>query len=279
MLLEATTSKKSSKMTSNIFQSYNKADYLEWHNREVEGGKDFECIVENMREGLKRDSASKLNTLGQLLSQIKLHTEPECKLQSNGLLVGEFVLPIKDFSQDSSPDGYDALFKSVDSIIEKCWRKNATLQDEYVGSKNISNAITDLVRTSVVCPTLRHAKMFSERFEVWSDFIPEEDADKYFSSIRVVEVDREAKPASGYFAYHSLVHFFDDDVPIEVQFYSQLSSAWRGMSHKLYESARVGESPALTPESAPSRLISLGHMLHLAECELGRLVDELKDEI
>lgn len=191
------------------------------------------------------------------------------------MLTGEFELPTKQFSEHQSPEGYNLLFKSVDSIIEKCWRKNAKLKEGYVSSENLKTEITDLIRTSVICPTLLHAKMFSERFEAWRDFIPADDVTAHFSEIISIVVDKEAKPASGYFAYHALVNF-QDGVAIEVQFYSQLSSAWRNMSHKLYENTRIGASAFTAPGSPESRLISLGHMLHLAECELDRLADELK---
>lgn len=265
-------------MTSNIFNTYNKDAYLNWHNQEVEGGESFESFVSNFRNDLKSTSSSKLESLAQLLIQIKQRTEPECKLQSKGMLSGEFELPTKQFSEHQSRDGYDLLFKSTDSIIEKCWRKNAKLKDNFVSSDNLRSEITDLIRTSVICPTLLHAKMFAERFEAWQDFIPTEEVKQHFSEIQKIIVDREAKPASGYFAYHALV-YFSDGLAIEVQFYSQLSSAWRNMSHKLYENTRVGASAFIAPGSPESRLISLGHMLHLAECELDRLADELKSEL
>lgn len=265
-------------MTSAIFDTYNKNTYLHWHNQEVENGESFEDFVSSFRSELKSASASKLESLAQLLIQIKQRTEPECKLQSKGMLSGEFELPTKQFTEHPSREGYDLLFKSVDSIIEKCWRKNAKLKDSFVSSQNIRSEITDLIRTSVICPTLLHAKMFAERLEAWKDFIPPEDVDQHFSEIQKIVVDKEAKPASGYFAYHALVYFIDG-LAIEVQFYSQLSSAWRNMSHKLYENTRIGASAFIAPGSPESRLISLGHMLHLAECELERLADELKSEL
>ncbi|BCG10893.1 hypothetical protein [Buttiauxella agrestis] len=259
------------------FDNYDKSLYLEWHRETVEDV-DFEKSLIDIRHNLKANSQGHLSSLAQLLIQIKVRTEPECRLQSKGLLTGEFQLPINSFSEQSSPDNFDALFKSVDSIIEKCWRKNAKRKSEYVSSQNINNEITDLIRTSVVCPTLLHAKMFSERLQSWRDFIPEDEINEYFDKIDRIVVDEEAKPASGYFAYHALVYFIDGLI-IEVQFYSLLSSAWRNMSHKLYEKTRIGSSPFMGPGSPEARLISLGHMLHLAEFELNRLTDDLKRTI
>lgn len=257
-----------------IFDAYNKENYLAWHNENVEGGANFEGLVTAMRDTLMAESEAKLEVLGQLLFQIKSRTEPEVRLQSRGLLSGEFDLPTKDFSK-AFQHRYELLFKSTDSIIEKCWRKNALRKENFVGSVNMRAEITDLIRTSVICPTLAHAKMFTERLEAWRDYIPEDEIRNHFSTVRAVQVDKEAKPSSGYFAYHSLITI-SDDVPIEVQFYSVLSGAWRAMSHKLYEKTRVGESPVLHPGAPASRLISLGHLLHLAEYEVERLVEDLQ---
>jgi ppGpp synthetase/RelA/SpoT-type nucleotidyltranferase len=261
-------------MPNTVSGIYDKSSYLTWHNSNIEGI-DLEVKLNELREELKSSSKDKLRVLAQLLTQIKERTEPECKLQTKGLITGEFILPTKYFSEPTSATNYDLLFKSTNSIIEKFWRKNAKRQDNFVCLSNIKEEITDLIRTFVVCPTLFHAEMFSKRFEVWKDFIPQDNIEEHFSDIDKIEVDEEAKAASGYFAYHALVHF-TDGLAIEVQFYSQLSSAWRTMSHKLYENSRIGSSAFLTPNSPETRLISLGHLLHLAECELKRLAQELQ---
>lgn len=265
-------------MPSSIFESFERDKYLDWHQSNVDNSINFEEKLNEYREELKANSATKLETLGQLLSQIKSRTEPECKLQSKGFMSGEFELPTKHFTEKSSQQGFDLLFKSTESIIEKCWRKNATRKDGFVGISNISNEITDLIRTSVISPTLLHAKMFSERLEAWSEFISPDDIKEHFVEIIEVKVDKEAKPASGYFAYHCLV-YFNDGLAIEVQIYSLLSSAWRNISHKLYEKTRAGSPAYLAPGSPESRLISLGHMLHLAECELDRLINDLQEKL
>ncbi len=263
-------------MPSNIFESYDKQGYLKWHHTNVDMNVNFEEEIKKFRDELKRNSQTKLEVLGQLLSQIKSKTEPECKLQSKGLMSGEFELPTKYLSEKSSPEEADLLFKSTDSIIEKCWRKNAARNCNYVGIDNINREINDLIRTSVISPTLSHAKMFAERLEAWKDFISSEDINTYFKEIQEIIVDKEAKPDSGYFAYHCLIRF-NDDISIEVQLYSQLSSAWRNISHKLYEKTRTGSSAYSLPGAPESRLISLGHLLHLAECELHRLTKDLTD--
>lgn len=257
-------------MSTSVFSSYIKSAYIDWHKANVDTTCELDSDIEAFRTSIKSSAADELSSLAQLLTQIKTITEPECKLQSGGLLTGEFVLPLNQISQNS-----DILYKSTDSIIEKLWRKNATRSSNYAGLSNLQQEITDLVRTSVICPTLQQAKMYSERLEAWESFIPEQARSEYFSGIDSVQVDKEAKAASGYFAYHSLVRFHSGLV-VEVQLYSQLSSAWRNLSHVLYEKSRVGNSTDAKPGSADARMVSLGHMLHLAECELDRLVEEFK---
>ena len=49
---------------------------------------------------------------------------------------------------------------------------------------------------------------------------------------------------------------------------------WRKLSHALYELARVKPIEKHEFNSKESRLISLGHLLHLAECQLQTLREE-----
>jgi hypothetical protein len=183
-------------MPNSMFEVYNKSNYLEWHKSNVDNI-DLESELIDLRGKLKSTSKEKLRALAQLLTQIKERTEPECKLQTKGLLTGEFILPTKHFSEQSSSANYDLLFKSTNSIIEKFWRKNAKRKDSFVSLSNINEEITDLIRTSVVCPTLVHAEIFSEKFGAWKDFISQNNIDEHFSDIDRIEVDKEAKPASG----------------------------------------------------------------------------------
>lgn len=257
---------------SEIPKQYQKDSYINWHQETLKE-LDLERKITEFRESIKANSVDKLAVLGQLLLQIKQRTEGECKVQFGGFLAGEFDVPTDAFIPETYPKLYDLLFKSTASIIEKCWRKNCNRTDNFVCLQTLSTEITDLIRTSVVCPTLQHARMFTERLGAWRELLPEEDLTAQFSSIDNIQVDQEAKLASGYFAYHTLVRFVDGTV-VEVQFYSLLSSAWRNMSHKLYEKTRVDSSASLGLGTPEARLISLGHMLYLAEYELSRLTEE-----
>ncbi len=261
---------------NDIPEMYDRAGYLEWHNRHLENGRDLENSVTVLRESLRSGLRAQVEQLGQLLLFIKERTEPECRLMTGGLVVSSIEINIADFTSDEARGINERLLKSVDSIIQKIWRKNRAAAKPYVTSQNISDHISDLVRTSVVCPTLFHANEFAKRLKNWENYtLANEDEKNRFLRIKDIRVDEEAKAASGYFAYHSLVEF-DDGNKVEVQLYSSISQAWRSVSHRLYERSRIAGIPYLAPGTSEARLISLGHLLHLAENELDRLMQEIK---
>lgn len=259
-----------------IPEVYEKSGYLEWHNRFLENGRDLQASVDTLRESLRSGLRDQVEQLGQLLLFIKARTEPECKLMTGGLVVASFEININDFTSDEARGINERLLKSADSIIEKIWRKNRAAAKPYITTENISEHISDLVRTSVVCPTLFHAKEFAKRLKNWEAFTSaNEDEWNRFPKIKNIRVDEEVKAASGYFAYHGLIDF-DDGNRVEVQLYSSISQAWRSVSHRLYERSRITGTPYLAPGSSEARLISLGHLLHLAENELDRLMQEIQ---
>ena len=143
---------------------------------------------------------------------------------------------------------------------------------------NINDNFTDLIRTSIVAPSLYHAREFAARLRNIKRIIRDPLlAKEYDTKISKIEVDDEAKLAAGYFAYHSLIHFLNGLV-VEIQVYSQLTSSWRDLSHRIYEKTRVGEKPLQDLGSPESRFVSLGHLLYMADCEFERLLKELKDK-
>lgn len=81
--------------------------------------------------------------------------------------------------------------------------------------------------------------------------------------------------ASGYFAYHGLIKF-KSGLLVELQIYSSLTNNWRKLSHKLYEKVRLNPKKNIDFGTSEARLISLGHLFHLVECELKRLEEEIK---
>ena len=259
---------------SSIPTVYDKITYLEWHNSHVEPNCDLESAINNIRDELACQLGDSIEQLGQLLILIKDRTEPECRIKINDLITTSINVCIDNFRSDAYKK---KLFKSVDSIIEKIWRKNSTSPSNPIKSANIRDHIGDLVRTSVICPTLFHAKEFALRLKNWKQYIKGNDDTGAinFTLIQDINIDEEAKPSSGYFAYHCQVNFVDGNTA-EVQIYSSVSEAWRSISHRIYEKTRIGVSPCLAPGSSEARLISLGHLLHLAENELDRLMQELE---
>ncbi len=118
---------------------------------------------------------------------------------------------------------------------------------------------------------------YAKRLQYWKDVVGHSEAEKHFHRIEGITVDEETKPASGYFAYHASVTL--QNCVVEVQVYSALSEAWRHLSHKLYERARLGADLTRSSDSPASRLISLGHLLNLAEHEFERIAEDLKQEL
>jgi ppGpp synthetase/RelA/SpoT-type nucleotidyltranferase len=98
---------------------------------------------------------------------------------------------------------------------------------------------------------------------------------EYQNRVISTSFEPEMKMASGYFAYHGLVCFKSGFI-VEVQIYSALMSEWRKLSHLLYERVRLEPIAQYEFGSPESRLVSLGHALHLAECEIMRLHQEIE---
>ena len=139
---------------------------------------------------------------------------------------------------------------------------------------NIQEHLTDLVRTDVAATTLDSARFLAERMNALPAIIYEPKVRKAFDdAVASISFGPEMKMESGYFAYHGLVRFRNGLV-VEVQIYSELLRQWRRISHHLYERARIEGKQLHEFNSKESRLISLGHLLHVAECELQRLAAE-----
>jgi ppGpp synthetase/RelA/SpoT-type nucleotidyltranferase len=174
-------------------------------------------------------------------------------------------------SKGSAAD-YDQLFKSAPSIVNKLWRKNRDATTAHLG--NIQQNITDLVRTDISATTLDSAEFLASCMNALPGIIYGPEVKKAFDdAIGSISFGPEMKMESGYFAYHGLVHF-KTGLVVEVQIYSDLMKQWRKLSHALYELARVEPIRQHEFNSKESRLISLGHLLHLAECQLQQLRQE-----
>ena len=188
--------------------------------------------------------------------------------------LGNFEFALSDALKDTSSESYERLFKSWVSIINKLWRKNnGKKQKECVTLSNIKTEISDLIRTEIIGETLYSCQFLALRLERKCIHDPALLKD-YDEIVKKIAVEPEMKMSSGYFAYHVMFYFKSGNI-LEVQIYSSMMKKWRDLSHHLYEIVRL--NPTNKPEfgTTESRMISLGHLLHLAECEIDRLQKEL----
>jgi ppGpp synthetase/RelA/SpoT-type nucleotidyltranferase len=251
---------------SAIPEAFSKQAYLKWHNTVVEPESDLETEISSTMKLLKAESSERLAKLANLLSRLSSFQLLSKKMNNEDVSDAHTEIQLMSFVQ--SP-GYDNLFKSTESIIDKFWRKNRlAVAGTYVTSKNIKSEIGDLVRTSVVTSTFSYAENFSRSIIYWRDVVKELGINEVdYEDVVSISQKEEAKMGNGYFAHHVDV-LYSDGLRVEIQIYSKMSEIWRHLSHKLYEKVRLGEDVTWGHGTAASRLVSLGHLLHLAECEV-----------
>lgn len=256
---------------------YSQAGYVKWHEAEIAADKPLLDRLEQTRANLTVEARDDLDFLRQLLTYMFTYTRNEYK-HSRGQEV-TYETPLLealriDTSGAPSPL-YESLFKSVPSIINKMWRK-ADDKGPTVRLSNLVDSVSDLIRTDVRTETLDGAQFFAHRMnDLPALLYGDQVRDEYARRVLSTTFEPEMKMSSGYFAYHGLVRFNSGRV-VEVQVYSALMSEWRKLSHLLYERVRL--EPIIQHEfgSPESRLVSLGHSLHLAECEIMRLRQEIE---
>ncbi|HHQ4759225.1 nucleotidyltransferase family protein [Aeromonas hydrophila] len=253
----------------NFPEEFDSEQYVQWHRSTVEDI-DLIAYLDQTRDELKGNKSrlEKLLTLLDSLNTVLIRAK-QTNDEDTSILKCEIML-----EDQLQGDRYEEIFKSTDSIIDKLWRKNKDTED-YVKTDNIKERLKDLVRSSVVVSSHKYASDFSKALKDWRrkfeiNNIPLGD----YTDISRIIVEQEAKMASGYFAYHADV-IYTDGVHVEIQIYSQLNEVWRKLSHKLYEKTRLNQDVAHGHGTSASRLVSLGHLLHLAECEAERLQSDL----
>lgn len=254
----------------NYPNTYSFNSYVDWHENTIESDNDLVQKLNQHMELLKQNT-DRLLYLSQLLD--KINTVLLRAKQTNGEDIELFNCNILLQAQ-ILPYRYHEIFKSIESIVDKLWRKNKDTTD-YITVENINSRIKDLIRSSVIVSTHSYAKDFSRTLNDWRRvFEINSIAPDDYQDISEIIVEQEAKMASGYFAYHVDV-VYNDGVHVEIQIYSQLNEIWRSLSHKLYEKTRLQQNVEHGHGTSASRLVSLGHLLHLAECEAERLHDDL----
>ncbi len=245
--------------------------YASWHKAQYPADDPLLDKVERIRADLIDGSREQLTVLAQVLTYAVNYSRNE--YQQATKTSTDYHVALSDALR-ARPDAaeYGQLFKSALSMVNKLWRKNRDAPPVHLG--NIQQYITDLVRTDISATTLDSAAFLAARMNALPGIIYETQVGQAFDeTIESIRFEPEMKMESGYFAYHGLVHF-KTGLVVEVQIYSDLMKQWRKLSHTLYELARV--EPMRKPEfnSKESRLISLGHLLHLAECQLQQLRQE-----
>ncbi|MFX5626998.1 hypothetical protein ABTD72_01850 [Acinetobacter baumannii] len=251
----------------NIPQEFTKANYVAWHNSCIEPGKDLIFEINKLLDLLKERENNRLKNLAELLTRLDSFNLLALRAHQQDISDASTEILLEESLR---PEKYNQLFKSPDSIIEKLWRKNKSRSPgNFITTENLTSEIGDLIRTSVITSTFEYAKRYAETILIWKDLIPNLPGLEFsnFSDIEKIESQQEVKMQNGYFAYHIDI-FYNDGIRIEVQIFSRLSQIWRHLSHKLYEKERVGEKAQWGHGSVASRLVSLGHLLHLAECEV-----------
>jgi ppGpp synthetase/RelA/SpoT-type nucleotidyltranferase len=251
--------------------SFDPGTYAAWHKKKFPGDDPLAEKVRELRERLSADSREPLKALAQIL----VYTATYCRqeYQESHKTETAYYVALRDALSGQEAQPYDALFKSTASIINKLWRKNSQGGSE-VHLGNLSQHLTDLVRTSISATTLSSGRFLSQRMNALPAIIYEPNVRQEFEKwIEKIEFGPEMKMESGYFAYHGLV-YFKTGLIVEVQIYSDLMDQWRKLSHLLYDQVRVAPIKQHEFDSKESRLISLGHLLHLAECQLQQLIEE-----
>jgi ppGpp synthetase/RelA/SpoT-type nucleotidyltranferase len=245
--------------------------YSAWHKVSFPGDDPLPTKIDALRKELAANSQDQLTALAQVLTYATNYCRNEYQQEKRNPTDYHFSLS-DALGAGTGSAAYDLLFKSADSIINKLWRKNRGAPVVHLG--NIREHLTDLVRTDISATTLDSAAFLARRFNAFPGIIYESKVRNAFDSlIGAIDFAPEMKMESGYFAYHGLVRF-KSGLTVEVQIYSELMRQWRRLSHHLYERARVEGRQKHEFNSKESRLISLGHLLHLAECQLQQLGQE-----
>lgn len=255
----------------NFPEQFNAEQYIQWHEEVVENNVELVTVLQQTRDALKKNNKERLEKLLVLLDTLNTVLIRAKQTNDEDISILKCEIMLED---QLKSDRYEEIFKSTDSIIDKFWRKNKVTED-YVTTVNIKDRLKDLVRSSVVVSSQKYASDFSKALKDWKKKfeINQISLDDYSDIVEII-VEQEAKMASGYFAYHADV-VYQDGVHVEIQIYSQLNEVWRQLSHKLYEKTRLNQDVTHGHGTSASRLVSLGHLLHLAECEAERLQSDL----
>ena len=259
-------------------EKFKGADYVEWHHQECPIDIDLPAKLDQLRLDLKTNTHENLLFLSELISFFIKGARQEYKNTNKSTNPPEYENAIQKAlteKKKGNEDNYNLLFKTTSSIINKQWRKYAK-EKKIIPLESIKTTFTDLIRTEIIADTLESAAFLAKRFKrgLINSKLMEVKYDKNISDI---EIEPEMKMNSGYFAYHILVNY-KDGTTVEVQIYSAIIKKWRDLSRTLYDSERINPTEVHEFATTESRLISLGHLFHIAECEIQSLQQALRNK-
>ena len=108
---------------SNYPEEFSKEAYITWHAEHAEPGIDLQGELTKIVYELKESSKTRLIKLAELLSRI--HSFHLLAKKTNKEDVSDSETEIQ-LIYAVQTEAYENLFKSVDSLINKLWRKNKT---------------------------------------------------------------------------------------------------------------------------------------------------------
>lgn len=172
-------------------------DYIKWHEKGYPEDCPFDKKLEGVLSHIKDGLANKFGTIDFVLRQIFHHSYVELKRELGTVVKHSFDFPHQDLKEENWVRAN--VLKSKSSIINKLWRKNP---DSNISFSNITTEINDLIRFSVKASSFYHCEFVCDRLRDWEDIIKEEDK-KECETIKKIEIDKEAKLSSGYYAIHT----------------------------------------------------------------------------
>jgi ppGpp synthetase/RelA/SpoT-type nucleotidyltranferase len=177
--------------------------------------------------------------------------------------------------------------KSFESVLNKLYRHNvlynrrfpAPHRDGNIRPDELYEKINDLLRTRIICKYMDGPRYVCECLS------------KRCTGMGIDNSYKELSTDAGYYAFHFYFklpveiniadHFAIRNIPVEIQFFTQLSEVIAILTHGLYEERRLEPQLSLNkewkwdPSSTAFRSAYLGHGLHLLEGIIQALKDDL----
>lgn len=264
----------------NISEKFEINEFNRWYNKtnkvEINIENELESLINSLTKSLFHviKINGKEDTLWSFLKSFIYEVSVSVQSNTDGFIFD--VLP--EYGDGNIVEFKTNYTKPVKSIINKMWRINNYEKGlDYIHLDNIKDRVKDLVRFSIRTNSLKNSELLAQNFASISQEKKSEYKIYWDSILDAVWVDSEMKTNTGYFAYH--IYFkLRVGLIIELQIYSILSESWKKLSHKIYDVVRDEINVKYNFNDIYSRIVSIGHLLYLADCELYNLEKELEDK-